>query len=80
MIECDELSLAIWQVYNHSESCHDETGCKIVVVVIPKEGLAGSSPAKSYFDITLVFNQCSLYHTSVIPKKAWLGRCQPGRI
>ena len=38
-----------WIPLEIDESRHAKPGLKIFVVVIPKESLAGSSPAKPYF-------------------------------
>ena len=37
---------------------HDKTGFKIFVIVIPKEGLADTSPAKPSFGMTPTMNVC----------------------
>ena len=60
MIKCDELSLAIWQVYNRSEPCHDKTGLSFVVV-IPKEGLVDTNPAKPSTCIDWYDNDCDIF-------------------
>ena len=41
-----------------SEPCHLKTGCKIFVVVITKEGWAGTIPAKPSFGMTMTMTDC----------------------
>ncbi len=63
------------------DPCHDKIGCKIFVIVIPRAGMAGNSPAKPSFVMTATIELQSLVFTDYITflqpvsyqKKAWLG-------
>ncbi len=76
---------AFCKQFKISEPCHAKTGLTIFVVVIPKEGLAGISPATPPFGVTpeyriALFCLDGLYSVvSVILKEglAWLVPAKP---
>ena len=45
---------------------HAKTGLKIIVVIIPKEGLGGTSPAKPSFEMTPIIKLYSVVFTSFL--------------
>ncbi len=71
-----QVIILIWKI-------HAKTGLKIFVVVVPQEDLAGISPPKASFGMTLTIEFYSVVFTDYILQsvpykvKAWLAWCLP---
>ena len=58
-------------LFSVNESDHAKTGLKTLVVVIPREDMANTSPAKSSFGMTLTIEFYSVAFTDYISQSSY---------